>query len=146
MTRVSREETRDKPRLTTIRSRLTMSRSLKLLLGVATGVPTVLTGYLMVRFRSTFLGILDDGATGPSELMQDTFGEFVAVQLTILGLLVALLGFYLWHLLVHQAHRKDAGQVPMWLLALLLVPIISMPIYWFIHIWPEAPQKRPQCT
>ena len=120
-----------------------MPRPTKLLLGVATAVPLVLIGYLLVRFLSFFLGVVDHGGVVFQGRIADAFHELLTVQLTTLGLLVALLGVYLWHLLVHNARRDPSGHVPLWVIALVFVPMFAMPIYWLTKIWPEseAPQR-----
>ena len=109
-------------------------------------MPIVLTGYLFVRFVSVVFGITDNGAMVQPDLLHDTFRELMGLQLTGLGILVALLGFYLWHLLVVQARRQIDANLILWVLALVFVPIIAMPIYWLVHIWPvtDVRQSRSQ--
>jgi hypothetical protein len=121
---------------------LSMPRSLKLFIGAITAVPIVLSGYLSVRFLSVFFGILDNDGGVPPNLFRDTFDELMGIQLTALGTLVALLGFYLWHLLVAQARREIDASLVVWVLALIFAPIIAMPIYWFLHIWPEPVARK----
>jgi len=117
--------------------RHTMPRSLKVLLGAATAVPIGLVGYLLVRILGVVVGTSNHGGSVQQGWLQDTLHELLTAQLTALGVLVALLGPYLWHLLVHRAHRRG-GQVALWVLALLIAPIIAMPIYWLTNIWPEG--------
>ena len=114
-----------------------MPRSLKVLLGAATAVPIVLAGYMLVRVLGVVVDTYDHGGAVQQGWLQGTLHDLLAVQVTAFGAVVALLGVYLWHLLVHRAQRKG-GQVALRLLAMLIAPIIAMPIYWFTNIWPES--------
>jgi hypothetical protein len=113
-----------------------MHRSLELLLGAATLVPLLLIGYSLLRFLGVFVGILTTDVAQPGEV-NNTFHGLIGVMVTTVGVVVALLGVYLWHLLVHRARREVVREVLPWVAALVLVPVVAMPIYWFTRIWPE---------
>tara|TARA_R110002072_G_scaffold87129_3_gene196597 strand:- start:6360 stop:6737 length:378 start_codon:yes stop_codon:yes gene_type:complete len=115
-----------------------MPRSLKLFIGAVTALPIVLFGYLFVRFVSVFIGLVDNGGSVQPDRLRDTFHELMGIQLTTLGVIVALLGFYLWHLLVVRARRQSDANLVVWVLAFLFVPIVAMPVYWFANIWRET--------
>lgn len=119
-----------------------MPRSLKLLLGAVTAVPLVLVGYLLARFLSVAIAVYDSGGSVYPARMWDTFYGLLTVQVVTLAILVVLLGVYLWHFLVHQARREANGQGALWVLALVFVPILAMPVYWLIHIWPEGEARQ----
>lgn len=118
-----------------------MPRSLELLLGAATAVPMVLAGYMLVRIFGVVVGIQDHGGSVQQGWLQAHFIDLLTVQVIALGVVVALLGVYLWHLLVHRAHRKG-GEVALWVLAMLIAPIIAMPIYWVTNIWREGGRQQ----
>ena len=86
-----------------------MPRSLKLFIGAVTALPIVLFGYLFVRFVSVFIGLVDNGGSVQPDRLRDTFHELMGIQLTTLGVIVALLGFYLWHLLSRSSRCRSIG-------------------------------------
>jgi uncharacterized membrane protein YidH (DUF202 family) len=115
-----------------------MPKSLKLLVGALTAVPVILSGYLVVRFVSVFFGVLESGGAVSADSLSKTFYELVGVQFVTAGVLIVLLGFYLWHLLVRQARRKESHHVAIWAIAFFVVPFVAMPVYWFTNIWPDG--------
>lgn len=118
-----------------------MPRSMKVLLGAATGVLLALAGYLLVRAFGFMIGVARTGAVSQAEL-DSTFQEILTLQLVAVGFFVVLLGVYLWHLLVHTARRESAELTLLWTLALLVLPVFAMPVYWSTRIWPENAPKQ----
>lgn len=119
-----------------------MPRFVKLLLGVAALVPLVLTGYLLVRVIAAAFDVGRRGGVVQERWLQHLFDEVFAVQLVALALTLLLLSGCLWHLLVRNARRKGAPAA-IWMVALMVLPIVSIPIYWLLEIWPEGSPKRP---
>lgn len=115
-----------------------MNRPARLLLGAATIAPLALFGFQLLRALGLAFDILHDGGSVHPASMFETMRGFVATQVATIALLVGLLCFYLWHVLVRRAHREPRDQVLIWVLALVFVPIVAMPIYWFTQIWPEG--------
>jgi len=115
-----------------------MPKSTKLLIGLFTALPLITCGYLAVRFLTVFFAIFENGGNVNPERIWDTFYELFGIQLATLGIVILLLGVYLWHLLVVHARQHIRANVPVWVIAFLLVPIVAMPVYWFVNIWPEG--------
>lgn len=78
------------------------------------------------------------------ELMQqgtesDWFTTLFLVHLLVSVLLVGLIGFYLVHL--YRNKRIHGNSKMLWTLALFIGSFITMPIYWWLHIWSVKERK-----
>lgn len=113
-----------------------MSRSQKILLGVATAAPIALVGYLLVRMLSMVLRVYYSGGSIQAGVVYDSFRELAAVQLVAIGLHVVLLAIYLRHAMARRA-AWTSERLLLWTLLLLFLPLLAMPIYWFLHVWRE---------
>lgn len=124
-----------------------MPRSLKILLGAATALLLVLSGYVFVRAFGMMIDVVDQGGSVAPDWLRETVLELGRVVLFGVGLMVALLAAYLWHLLVHRPHRAAADwHDALWVGSFLMFPMFAMPIYWLTHVWPErrAETARPR--
>ena len=109
-----------------------MPKPVSLLLGIASVMPLVLVGVALVRIAST----LGTGSVDSAELAAMT-SQAMTVLLVSTVLLVPLLGVCLWHLLVRRT-KRGGSETLLWVLALLAMPQLALPLYWWQHIWPAS--------
>lgn len=116
-----------------------MSRPTKLVIAALTLAPIVLMLVMVVLLLAHLPAFFESGGSVSPQILQD-LGElfYLPIAASILG--VGLLIFYAGHLLVTRA-AAPTSEKALWLLLLLCVPMIGMPIYWFMHIWTEQPVR-----
>lgn len=79
--------------------------------------------------------------TSPTLIAFDTL--FALHAFTMLVEMVLLL-FYVVHLF--KTKHVEAGKKALWGISLFGGGPIAMPIYWFVHLWPDSPWAMPENT
>ncbi|MDE3249791.1 MAG: PLDc N-terminal domain-containing protein [Bacteroidota bacterium] len=112
-----------------------MTKSRKLLLGILTLLPIVLTIVFLASFFSFFIGMIRSG--GDEQMAQEwILGNFLWIVLmsVILGLLhLGLLIYFIVHAINNGLVSSNERIV--WILVFIFVGTIGMPIYWYLRIW-----------
>ena len=110
-----------------------MSKPVKVILGLATVWPLV---YMLIFVGFWFYLVLggmsqpEGGRVIPSGMI----AIFVLHGITMLGNF-ALMAIYIYN--VFNNDRVDKDKKALWAVVLFLGNAISMPIYWYLYIWPE---------
>ncbi len=118
-----------------------MSRPAKILLGVATVAPFVLSILVMVVFLSTASSMFSSPRSGRflnEEEFSSTFGAIFTMQLLLWLLTVGLTIFYIINVFRNDRVVKD--KKALWAVVIFMGSIFAMPVYWYLYIWrePEA--------
>lgn len=118
-----------------------LPRILKVALGLLTAVPAVyvfLFGMLIARMVLW-------AATGDprAKTMPVPMTDLMWVHLAVMVLLVGLEIFYLLYLF--RTDRVPPDERAKWAVALLVVNVAALPLFFFFHVWPEraTPRSRP---
>jgi hypothetical protein len=110
-----------------------MSKSVKLALGIATLWPLV---FMFLFFGFMYYLLL--GGMGRPESGGGMRSGMIAIivlhGITMLWDLVLLI-IFIYN--VFNNDRVDKDKKTLWAVVLFLGSIISMPIYWYLYIWPE---------
>jgi hypothetical protein len=115
-----------------------LPRILKVVLGLLTAVPAVYVVLFAVLIARTVLW----GATGDprAATMPVRMADLMWVHLAVMVLLVGLEIFYFLYLF--RTDRVPPDQRAKWAVALLVVNIAAMPLFFFLHVWPERATPR----
>jgi len=114
-----------------------LKRIVKLLLGVATVLPTGLVFSLLGPGLGRPATMFKDN---PSQAERDAVGQWLVssagqtyffILVVAIGAVGAIYYYYLWH----ASQLRNAKDRHRWRTALLLGNIITMPIYWYVKIW-----------
>ncbi len=105
-----------------------MTKGQKLALGVATVIPAL---YIVLVLVTPLKIVFTEDPTSPSA--PDWFLYFTAFHFFMYLYTGLLFAFYVIHLLGNRSLSKEVKAL--WLLAFLLFSVLSMPIYWLLHIW-----------
>ena len=110
-----------------------MNRGVKLLLGLFTVYPFFYVLWAFMQLPSMIQGGLE------TDLFYRLFGLHVfALLLTFVSLVL-----YLVHL--YRNTQVHGNQKMIWTIALLMGGFVTMPIYWWIYIWPMKERvKKPK--
>ena len=121
---------------------MTLRRIAALGLGLLSVAPivylVVFLTYIMPQFESLF------GRSGPPVAQFDAlFGTVFYVHLSVIILVLALIGFYVVHVL--RARHLSEHAKPAWIAAIVIGNMVVMPIAWYFFIWRQpiaSPQPR----
>ena len=121
-----------------------MSRSGKIILGVLSFLPFVfLLGYF-VWFIGLFVAMLGvAGNANPAEMPHYFLGNMV--WMIILVVLMAIFSFgLLIYYIVHVVNNKaiDSNERLVWILVFIFANMIGFPIYWYMRIWRNTPERN----
>ncbi len=118
-----------------------MKRPTKLLLGAATVWPVL---YILCFIIGIFVMVLTQWSggrlaqsAGESAPFPGGFVVLIIAHLSTMLLMVALLVYYMVDLF--RTSRVPADMRTPWVLLLLLGGPLSMPVYWYLYVWREAP-------
>lgn len=115
-----------------------MSRTTKILLGIATAWPIVYMGLFMAfmfgSFFFTFMTEMHHSGAGP-EAFPIAFVVLFALHFLTMLWILGLLVFYILH--VFQTNRVPKDQKALWAVVLFLGGPLAMPVYWYLYIWRE---------
>jgi hypothetical protein len=112
-----------------------LPRILKVALGLLTAVPAV----YVVLFAVLIARLVVWGATGDprARTAPVSITDLMWVHMSVMVLLIALETFYLLYLF--RTDRVPPDQRAKWAVALLVVNVAAMPIFFALHVWPERP-------
>jgi hypothetical protein len=115
-----------------------LPRILKVALGLLTAVPAV----YVVLFAALLARTVLRGATGDprARTMPVPMTDFLWVHLAVMVLLIGLETFYLLYLF--RTDRVAPDQRAKWAVALLVINVAAMPIFFLVHVWPERATPR----
>jgi hypothetical protein len=121
-----------------------MKKSTKIWLGIATIWPIVyLVLFFVVIFSVVIIAGLNPGThvpvgNPPASIFFPVgfMAIFVLHMLTIMGTL-ALTVFYI--IRVIKTERLDQNMKIMWMLLLFFMGMLAQPVFWYLHIWRDAP-------
>lgn len=118
-----------------------LPRILKVALGLLTAVPAV----YVVLFAALIARLVLWRATGDPRgwTMPVPMADFMWVHLSVMVLLIGLEIFYLLYLF--RTDRVPSDQRAKWAVALLVINVAALPLFFFLHVWPEraAPRSGP---
>ncbi|RLJ70448.1 hypothetical protein BCF55_0723 [Hydrogenivirga caldilitoris] len=105
-----------------------MSRAQRLTLGIVTLVPLVYVIVVLVTpLRAVF-------TTDPmSSEAPEWFLYFTALHFFMYLYMGLLLAFYMLHLFGNKAISREVKAL--WAILLVFGSVLTMPLYWFIHVW-----------
>jgi hypothetical protein len=118
-----------------------LPRILKVALGLLTAVPAVyVVLFAVLLARIVFLGAMGDPR---ARTMPVPMTDLMWVHLAVMVLVIALEIFYLLYLF--RTDRVPVDQRAKWAVGLVVVNVAAMPIFFFLHVWPEraAPRSAP---
>lgn len=104
-----------------------MKTTMKKLVGLITFMPFTLLGVLFIDFL-----------VYPKELLADKYLEHV--QACTFIWIIGLLAFYFIHLF--RTRIIDEEKRVLWAIVLLVGNVVTMPIYWYRHIWQPVYHKK----
>jgi hypothetical protein len=116
-----------------------LPRILKVVLGLLTAVPAV---YVFL-FALLIARLVVWGATGDprAKTMPVPMTDVMWVHLSVMVLLVGLETFYLLYLF--RTDRVPPDQRAKWAVALLVVNVAALPLFFFFHVWPDRAPPTP---
>jgi len=118
-----------------------MSTPIKLIIGVLSLAPILAGFYVLIEMFVTFSSVANAGGSVSPEQLSGPIKAALMVRIVAAGIILLLLVFYLWHLFVRNAGKELSFQL-MWLVLFVLFGVVTMPLYWFLYIWPEKPAER----
>ena len=115
-----------------------LPRILKVVLGLLTAVPAV----YVVLFAVMLARMVLWGATGDPRARTTPvpMTDLMWVHLAVMVLLIGLETFYLLYLF--RTDRVPPDQRAKWAVALLVVNVAALPLFFFFHVWPERAIPR----
>ena len=105
-----------------------MSRTQKVYIGIATVFPLL---YLIVVLLTPLRMVFTTDPASPEA--PDWFLYFTAFHFFMYLYTVLLLAFYIIHLFGNSSISREVKLI--WTLALLIGSVLTMPIYWYLHVW-----------
>ena len=131
-----------------------LTRRSKILAGVATaayiGLPFIIAGLVMLMALAMPLLVMlnEQGGRGePDFLVVFPFlmmGVMFPTICLLAPLTIGLLVFYLAHI-IKNTGASDTTRVVL-AVGLVFMPMMVMPLYYFMHIWPESEAPSPSAT
>jgi hypothetical protein len=114
------------------------SRILKVALGLLTAVPVV----YVVLFAALIARLVLWRASGDPRgaTMPIPMAHLMWVHLAVMVLVIGLETFYLLYLF--RTDRVPPDQRAKWAVALLVVNVAAMPVFFGFHVWPERAAPR----
>jgi hypothetical protein len=117
---------------------VTLSRPVKLLIGAATLWPLAYIVLFFVFVLTMVLSLARAPAPAPPGPSAWPFAGFLVLMVLHMGtalLIFGLMAFYL--LFVFKSDRVAADSKMMWALVIVFGNIVAMPVFFYLHIWPE---------
>jgi hypothetical protein len=115
-----------------------MQKTSKILLGVATVAPIVLTIVLVFVVFATFASTFPSARSGRFVSENDfpaVFGTIFTLQVLLWLLTVGLTIFYIVNVFRNDRVAKD--KKALWAVVIFLGNMLAMPVYWYLYIWRE---------
>ncbi len=118
---------------------MTLNKSSKIILGILTFLP------LIVGVGSVIFGIvqmislfLSEDPTMPMMFLS-YLGHMIPYLFFFFLIYLGLGIFYLVHII--QNKSLDSEKKFLWIVVLFVLNTITMPVYWFVHIWKDEPSS-----
>lgn len=117
-----------------------MTKSNKLLLGIVSALPLVLTGIYLITFFNFFITSFRHMHTQQEfpEIMLEHMGWIIGVALLMTFAKLGMLIYFIIHSLNNRA--VIASERVVWILVFIFAGSIGFPIYWYMRIWNDEPQ------
>lgn len=124
-----------------------MNSSKKIILGIFTVLPLVLTLFYIVLFFAFFFEVaVEKIHHEPGDLhnemphfLQSFFPMMVMIFVAII-IGIILMVYYLVH--VSNNHKFDSTQKLLWVLIIIFTNTIGQIAYFILEVWPERPAKE----
>ncbi|WP_157560500.1 hypothetical protein [Hydrogenivirga sp. 128-5-R1-1] len=107
---------------------MTMTKGQRLALGLASLIPLL---YLLVVVLTPLRVVFTSDPASPDA--PDWFLYFTAFHFFMYLYTGLLFAFYVIHLLGNRELSKE--RKALWAFAFLFFSVLSMPLYWYLHIW-----------
>lgn len=122
-----------------------MNKPVKILLGIFTFLPMIAVIAFIVFGLYQFLSLLFS-VEPINPFIFFPYLVYIIPVVLIYSTFYLLLGiFYIVHLLKND--QLDTEKKMLWIAVLVVFNALSMPIYWYFHIWIEEPDQEPvSCT
>ena len=104
-----------------------MNKALKIILGIVTLWPIFYIALFVVSFF--LLSYLEM----PSDVWSNIFSGILGTHIFTMAFILALVIIYIVHIFRNRRIVKETRAL--WAVVVLLWGIITMPIYWYLHIW-----------
>jgi uncharacterized membrane protein len=114
-----------------------LSKSRRLLLGLLSVLPLVLTVVYIIIFFSFFIRLFNhaqDQFAFP-EMMLEHIGLMIGVVLLLLFVKLGLLIYFIVHVVNNTF--IDGTERMVWILVFIFAGIIGFPVYWYMRIWKD---------
>ncbi len=115
-----------------------MKKSVKIILGFITLWPIIYV-VLFITFICVliFLPIVNE-LSESSDINIFTVLIFILHGLTVFTMF-GLIVFYFIHAMMNQ--KLEGLEKVTWIIVMVMVGVVTMPIYWYVHIWKEGSKK-----
>jgi hypothetical protein len=117
---------------------MVLSKAQKILLGIFTLLPFVLTPIILWQMAHGIFHIIqlnEHREPEPSEIFAVVISFIAPIILLVLTSLV-LLTFYIVHAVMNK--KLSTAEQLVWILIFFFFGIVAFPVYWFIAIWNNA--------
>lgn len=113
-----------------------MSRTSKILIGIMSMLPIILTGTMFIFMFLQFSNMAHwEDKERPSTFFFGNFQYFFMLMMVMFLLSIGLLVFFIIQLVKNK--KMDPTERAIWILAFVLGGMLSYPIYWYMKIWKE---------
>jgi hypothetical protein len=113
---------------------MSMSKPVKVLLGIATAWPLVYVGLFMFAIFGMMILEFYAPTVSSDEMPIWFFVLFAGYFLTFIWMM-GLIVIYILHLFKTDRVPKD--QKALWAVVIFLGNMLAMPVYWYLYIWRE---------
>lgn len=110
-----------------------LSKPVKILLGLGTLWPAVYQPIFMTFMFRPFAQAMEHGDFSGGILRSLIF---MPIQLFTVLLVLALAVFFMAHAISNE--RMGRNTKTFWVVAILILHMLIMPVYWYLYIWREA--------
>jgi hypothetical protein len=132
---------------------MTLSRLIKVLVGVVTAWPLLYVFIFMGTILATMAGMVaqsgHDHASGPGHAMPAWFAMIFVLHFLTILIMFVLIAFYIAYLF--RTDRVAQDKKALWAVVLFLGNMAAMPVFFWLYVWPEhwpstEPAKTPATT
>jgi hypothetical protein len=114
---------------------MTLSRPVKVVIGVLTLVPFVHIAAFMATFLWMFTTISQMKPGPPPEGIEYWFGLVFVLHFAMMLFVWVLIAFYMVYLF--KTDRVAADKKALWAVVLFMAGLVAMPVFFWFYIWPE---------
>ncbi len=112
-----------------------MSKQLKIVIGIATILPTIYLVVFVGFFVATFLTLFRGGTSPEGAPLFSHFAVFFVLHLIMMLWMIGLAIFYIVN--VFRNERVQENRKVLWAVVIFFGSMIAMPIYWYLYVWSE---------